>query len=201
MLTERQKIYLVFKRAIDIFGSLLGLLVLSPLFLIGAAGTKVSSRGPVFFRQKRLGRNKKPFTLYKFRSMKYDAAQVGAESLTEEEQEKMVTPWGRFIRATSLDEIPQLVNILKGDMSFIGPRPNMVEHSEALIAARDSFVPSAYVVKPGLSGLAQIYLKRNPDIVKKSEYDSKYVQKFSFWLDFKLFILSLLVLFGFNKGK
>jgi O-antigen biosynthesis protein WbqP len=201
MLTERQKIYLVFKRAIDIFGSLLGLLVLSPLFLIGAVGTKVSSKGPIFFRQKRLGRNKKPFILYKFRSMKYDAIQVGQENLTEEEQEAMVTKWGRFIRATSLDEIPQLVNILKGDMSFIGPRPNMAEHSDALIAARDSFIPSAYVVKPGLSGLAQIYLKRNPDIVKKSECDSQYVRKLSFWLDFKLFVLSFLVLFGFNKGK
>lgn len=201
MLTKRQKIYLVFKRAIDIFGSLLGLLVLSPLFLIGAVGTKVSSKGPIFFRQKRLGRNKKPFILYKFRSMKYDAIQVGQENLTEEEQEAMVTKWGHFIRATSLDEIPQLVNILKGDMSFIGPRPNMAEHSDALIAARDSFIPSAYVVKPGLSGLAQIYLKRNPDIVKKSECDSQYVRKLSFWLDFKLFILSFLVLFGFNKGK
>jgi O-antigen biosynthesis protein WbqP len=201
MLTKRQKIYLVFKRAIDIFGSLLGLLVLSPLFLIGAVGTKVSSKGPIFFRQKRLGRNKKPFILYKFRSMKYDAIQVGQENLTEEEQEAMVTKWGRFIRATSLDEIPQLVNILKGDMSFIGPRPNMAEHSDALIAARDSFIPSAYVVKPGLSGLAQIYLKRNPDIVKKSECDSQYVRKLSFWLDFKLFVLSFLVLFGFNKGK
>jgi lipopolysaccharide/colanic/teichoic acid biosynthesis glycosyltransferase len=201
MLTKKQQIYLFFKRVIDVFGSLLGLVLLSPLMIIVALITKITSKGPILFRQKRLGKNERHFTLLKFRSMKIDAAQTGQDNLTDEQREKMVTKWGRFIRKTSLDELPQLFNIFVGDMSFIGPRPGMVENDGKLLQYRRSFVPTAYAVKPGLSGYSQIYLRRNSDPIAKARNDSLYVQHFSFWLDFKIFVWSFLCLFGYEKGR
>jgi O-antigen biosynthesis protein WbqP len=201
MLKRHQRIYIFFKRIVDIAGSLLGIAILSPLLFLLAIGTKLTSRGPVFFRQKRLGKNEKPFTLLKFRSMKTDAIQAGQENLTEEQREMMVTKWGRFIRRTSLDELPQLFNILSGSMSFIGPRPGMAENDETLIRNRRSFFPSAYSVKPGLSGYSQIYLRRNPDPIIKARCDSWYVQHLCLWLDIKIFIWSFLCLFGYERGR
>jgi O-antigen biosynthesis protein WbqP len=202
MLTKGQKIYSFFKRIIDVFGSTLGILLLSPILLVCAFLTKVTSRGPVFFRQTRLGKDEIPFTLYKFRSMRADAKQVAPSDISADEQQKMETGWGSFMRKTSLDELPQLFNIFAGNMSFIGPRPSQTADIEGeLVEARRSYIPSPYVVKPGLSGLAQINLKRDHDISKKAHLDSVYVQKLSFWLDVKLFVLSILVLFGFNRGR
>jgi O-antigen biosynthesis protein WbqP len=202
MLTKSQKIYLFFKRLIDIFGSTLGLLILSPLMIILTILTKLTSKGPVFFRQKRLGKNKKPFTLLKFRSMRTDARQVPPDEMTIEEQQAMVTGWGKFIRKTSLDELPQLFNIFAGHMSFIGPRPSQdVEHERELVLERDSYIPSAYLVKPGLSGFSQVYLRRNHFYKDKAYWDSWYVQHMSLWLDFKIFVWSFLCLFGYEKGR
>jgi len=200
MFKKRQKIYLVIKRIIDLAGSILGILILSPLLLIIAIITKISSKGPVLFKQERLGKDEKVFILLKFRSMKVDAVQIGAESISIEEQEAMMTKWGKFMRKTSLDEFPQLFNILTGKMSFIGPRPEMIGATDDLRKARQNMNPSPYSVKPGLGGYAQIYLRRNHDPIKKAEYDSYYVKHFSFWLDIKLFLMSFLVLFGLYKG-
>jgi lipopolysaccharide/colanic/teichoic acid biosynthesis glycosyltransferase len=201
-LTSKQKRYLALKRAIDIFGSLLGILLLSPLLLFCWLMTKITSKGPAIFKQARAGFHAQTFTIFKFRSMKVGAPNVGAEALTLEQQKNLATPWGRFIRKTSLDEIPQLFNILKGDMSFIGPRPGLTQEGEPeLYVARSSFVPSAYDVKPGLSGYAQIMLKRSPDVNERAKFDSYYVKHLSFWFDVKVFILSFLTLFGFNKGR
>ena len=164
-LTSKQKRYLALKRAIDIFGSLIGILLLSPLLLFCWLMTKITSKGPAIFKQARAGFHAQTFTIFKFRSMKVGAPNVGAEALTPEQQKNLATPWGRFIRKTSLDEIPQLFNILKGDMSFIGPRPGLTQEGEPeLYVARSSFIPSAYDVKPGLSGYAQIMLKRSSDV-------------------------------------
>lgn len=154
----------------------------------------------MFFKQDRLGIHEKPFKIIKFRSMKIDAPQLGAEDMTPEQQKNLTTGWGEFMRKTSLDEIPQLFNILKGDMSFVGPRPCMAE-TEDLTAARESFVPCAYDVKPGLSGYAQIHLHREHDIEKKARDDSYYVAHISVWLDIKIFIASFFVLFGSTKGR
>jgi lipopolysaccharide/colanic/teichoic acid biosynthesis glycosyltransferase len=175
--------------------------LLSPLMIILAIVTKLTSKGPVFFRQKRLGKNEKPFTLLKFRSMRVDAIQAGQDKISEEERKNMVTPWGKFIRKTSLDELPQLFNILFGHMSFIGPRPGMAENEKELTENRRSFIPSAYDIKPGLSGYSQIYLRRNPNPVTKARFDSLYVQHFNLWLDFKIFVWSFLCLFGYEKGR
>jgi O-antigen biosynthesis protein WbqP len=202
MLTKSQKVYLCLKRAIDIFGATLGLLLLSPIMIIVAFLTKVTSKGPVFFRQKRLGRNEKLFTLLKFRSMRTDARQIPPDDMTVQEQQSMVTGWGKFIRKTSLDELPQLFNIFAGNMSFIGPRPSQdKDHEDELVAERDSYVPSAYKVKPGLSGYSQVHLRRNHFYKDKARYDSWYVQHFNLWLDTKIFIQTFLCIFGYGKGR
>jgi O-antigen biosynthesis protein WbqP len=199
---QSQSIYLIFKRVIDVFGSFFGILLLSPILLLCWFFTKTTSKGPAVFKQARAGYQSKTFIIYKFRSMKVGTPNVGAEALTEEQQKKLATSWGRFIRKTSLDETPQLFNILKGDMSFIGPRPGLTKDGEPeLFVARSSFIPSAYDVKPGLSGYAQIMLKRSPDVNERAKFDSYYVQHLSFWFDIKVFILSFLTLFGFNKGR
>lgn len=201
-LTTSQRVYLFFKRGIDIFGSFLGIVLLSPLLILCWLLTKVTSKGPAIFKQERAGYKARTFVIFKFRSMKVGAPNVGAEALTKEQQKDLATPWGRFIRKTSLDEIPQLFNILKGDMSFIGPRPGLTKEGEPeLFAARSSFVPSAYDVKPGLSGYSQIMLKRSPDVNERAKFDSYYVRHLSFWFDIKVFVLSFLTLFGFNKGR
>lgn len=196
-----QRIYLVLKRLIGLFGSSLGILLLSPLLIFCAIMTKCTSKGPILFRQQRLGKNEKPFTIYKFRSMRIDAPLVPADSITADQQDLMKTKWGSFMRKTSLDELPQLFNIFLGQMAFIGPRPDMIDNNEEIHTARRSTNPSAYMVKPGLSGMAQIYMHRDHDPIKKAEWDSEYVRKVSIWTDIKLFVLSFLVLFGYDAGR
>ena len=201
-LTKRQRAYLVLKRAIDIAGSALGIIILSPLLLTVAIITKLTSKGPVFFRQERAGKNLKTFRIYKFRSMVYNAPNIAAENMSVEKQQSLVTPWGRFLRKTSIDEFPQLFNIFVGDMSFIGPRPSLpMGLATELIEARLSFLPSAYEVKPGLSGYSQIHLKRSHDIMDKAKSDSYYVSHMTFWFDLKIFVCSFFVLLGFAKGR
>jgi len=190
------------KRVVDVLGSLFGIIILSPLLIMVAIITECSSKGSAIFKQPRAGYQSKTFTIYKFRSMKTNAPYIGAEGLTPEQQRNLVTTWGRFIRKTSIDELPQLFNILKGDMSFIGPRPGLTKEGEPeLFEARWSYVPSAYDVKPGLSGYSQIMLKRSPDVNLRARYDSHYVQNLSFCLDAKIFVLSFLTLFGYNRGR
>jgi O-antigen biosynthesis protein WbqP len=202
MLTKRQKAYLVLKRFIDIVGSLLGLIVLSPLMIVVWFITLCTEGAPVLFRQKRIGKNEKPFTLYKFRSMKKTAKQVAPSDISVQEQKQMETEWGRFMRKTSIDELPQLFNILFGQMSFIGPRPSQGPEIEPdLIQARRSYVPSAYLVRPGLGGYAQVYMKRDHDPHQKAYWDSVYVQHLSLWLDMKMFFWSFLCLFGYERGR
>jgi O-antigen biosynthesis protein WbqP len=202
MLTVSQRFYLPLKRFIDFFGSTVGIVLLSPLLIVSAIITKLTSKGPILFKQSRLGKDEKAFTLYKFRSMRIDAPQISPENMTVEQQRSMTTNWGEIIRRTSIDEIPQLFNIWLGKMSFIGPRPSQTEQFESeLVRARESFIPNAYEIKPGLSGYAQIHLHRDHDIMKKASDDAYYVKHMSLWFDIKLFIYSFFVLFGFTKGR
>lgn len=201
-MTKGQKVYLILKRLIDIGGSLVGIILLSPLFLFCFIAGAISFNGHPIFRQQRLGLHEKPFYLYKFRSMKLGAPLKGAEDFTDEEKARYTTKWGSFLRRSSIDEMIQLVNILKGDMSFIGPRPMMSKEEEPdLYNARKAYSPNAFDVKPGLSGYSQIVMKRDPDIHKKAANDAYYAKHFSLWFDIKLFILSFFVLFGYNAGK
>jgi O-antigen biosynthesis protein WbqP len=164
--------------------------------ILAAIITKCTSKGPVLFKQERIGRNGKPFKILKFRSMRVDAPEIGAEGMTVEEQQRMCTRWGRFMRKTSIDEFPQLLNILVGQMPFIGPRPGMVDNQEYLTEERQSYVPSPLLVRPGLSGYSQIYLHREHDPKKKAMMDSHYVENIHFGMDTRIFCRSLLAIFG-----
>lgn len=201
-MTKAQKLYLPLKRLIGILGSLVGILVCFSLlwwwiFIVNTIATK----GHPVFVQKRIGKNKKVFGLIKFRSMRVDAdPNLAPSDMGETTQKSMETGFGKFLRKTSLDETLQLINIFKGDMAFIGPRPGAAINEEELIAEREKYTPSAYAVKPGLSGLAQVKIHREHDPVKKAKLDHEYVVKLSLWLDIKLFVLTCLRVFLRNDG-
>lgn len=171
------------KRALDIFLSLVGLIVASWLYLIIIIAIEIDDPGPVFFSQKRVGIHKKHFRLYKFRSMKMSTPHDTPTHLLEN-PERYITRVGKFIRKTSLDEIPQLFNILRGDMSFIGPRPALWNQFD-LLEERDKY--GANDVKPGLSGLAQIHGRDELEITEKARLDGEYAKNICFSLDCKCF--------------
>ena len=200
--SKSQKIYLGVKRAIDIFCALMLILVLLIPMGVAAIITKATTKGSVIFAQPRMGKDKVFFTMRKFRSMHVDAPQLGQEAVTAEYKAKYITKWGKFMRATSIDELPQLFSVLSGKMSFLGPRPNLEEqYDKELVKARDSFDPTAYRVKPGLSGLAQVKLHRDFNPVHKAQLDSEYVRNLSFHQDLWIFFASFGVIFNREKRK
>lgn len=192
--SRRQKIYLGFKRVLDILFSFFAIVLLSWLMLICAALIKLTSCGPVIFKQQRYGRYGVPFTIYKFRSMRVNCKNVYRSAMSQKEHDQMVTKWGHIMRKFSLDELPQLFNILKGDMSLIGPRPDILENDVVIV--KSSFVPSPFAVRPGLTGRAQVALHRQHDLAKKGNQDSCYVKTLSFKQDVKIFFLTFKVIFG-----
>lgn len=175
--------YNIFKRIIDFLLSLVALILLSPLFLIIAIWIKLNSKGPVFFKQKRVGKNKELFEIYKFRSMRTDTpADMPTHLLND--PEAFITKSGHFLRKTSLDELPQLINIVKGEMAIIGPRPALWNQYD-LIEERDKY--GANDVRPGLTGWAQINGRDELEIPIKAKLDGDYVQNISFLFDLKCF--------------
>lgn len=200
---KSQKFYLPFKRLIGIFGSLVGIIVCFIFLWWWVIPVNVIvTKGHPFFVHERIGKNKKVFKMIKFRSMKLNAnPNLAPSDMNEENQKSMETGFGRFLRKTSIDETPQLLNIFVGQMAFIGPRPGAAHNEEYLIACREKYTPSAYDVKPGISGYAQIKMKREHDPEFKAEWDHKYVLKMSFWFDTKIFIYTILKLFGAVKGR
>ena len=176
--------YLIIKRVIDFMLSLLALIVLSPIFLILAVWIKLDSKGPVFFRQKRVGKDKEFFQIYKFRTMRTDTpSDMPTHLLTD--PDAFITKSGKFLRKTSLDELPQIINILKGEMAIIGPRPALWNQDD-LVAERDKY--GANDVLPGLSGWAQINGRDELPIPIKAKLDGDYVEKMSFAFDVKCFV-------------
>lgn len=179
--------YIKLKRIIDILLSLAGLILLSPIFLIFILLIKLESKGPVFFKQKRVGINKSHFNILKFRTMKIDTPKDTPTHLLEN-PDRYITRIGKFLRKTSLDELPQIWNILIGDMSVIGPRPALWNQYD-LIAERDIY--GANDILPGLTGWAQIKGRDELPIELKAKLDGEYVQKMNFWMDIKCFILTI----------
>ena len=171
------------KRVIDFILSLLGLIILSPVLLIIAIAIKLDSKGPVFFKQKRVGIHKSFFNIYKFRTMYTDTPKDMPTHLLNN-PDAFITKVGGFLRKTSLDEIPQLINILKGEMAVIGPRPALYNQDD-LIAERDKY--GANDVRPGLTGLAQINGRDELEIDEKARLDGEYVKHLSFGMDMKCF--------------
>jgi len=181
-LSLRQRIYLPFKRVFDIFLSLLAILVFSPLYIILALLVKLTSKGPIFFKQERIGKNKKHFKILKFRTMRIDTPKDIPTHLLEN-PEKYITGVGKFLRKTSLDEIPQAFNILVGHMSIVGPRPALYNQDD-LVSERDKY--HANELKPGLSGWAQCNGRDTLPIPEKAKLDGEYVKRFNVWFDIRI---------------
>lgn len=207
----RKKVYLAIKRLIDIIGSLIGIILLSPLYIIIAILIKFDSPGKVVFGHTRKGKGGKDIKVYKFRTMYSNASEI-FESFTPEQKEEYytnfkldndprVTKLGGFLRKTSLDELPQLFNIVKGDMSIIGPRPALW-NQEDLINEREKY--SANDIRPGLTGWAQVNGRDELEIHVKAKYDGEYVDKISFLFDLKIFFKTIINVFkhdGIVEGR
>lgn len=176
--------YVKIKRLIDIILSLFALIVLAPLFLILGLAIKLDSRGPVLFKQKRIGINKNHFNILKFRTMKIDTPKDVPTHLLENPNQ-YITKVGKFLRKTSLDELPQIWNIFVGQMSMVGPRPALWNQYD-LVEERDKF--GANDVSPGLTGWAQIKGRDKLPVKVKAKIDGEYVEKICFWMDVRCLI-------------
>ncbi len=192
--------YLNIKRRIDIILSGIALLILLPLWGVLVILIKFDSKGPIFFKQKRVGINKSHFFIYKFRTMQIETPKDCPTHLLQN-PEQFITKMGKFLRRTSLDELPQLINILKGDMSIIGPRPALWNQYD-LIEERDKY--GANDILPGLTGWAQINGRDEISIMEKARLDGEYVKKVSILFDLKCFIktvISVLHSDGVQEGS
>lgn len=187
-------IYAFFKRAFDIVTSGLALVVLSPIMLITAIIIKCYDKGPALYKQTRLTKNGKEFKILKFRSMRVDAEKDGIARLSSGDMDDRITPIGRFIRKCRIDELPQLINIFKGDMSVVGPRPERPEIAEQYYESMPDF-KLRLQVRAGLTGYAQVYGKYNTEPYEKLEYDLLYINQMNFLTDIELCFATFLVLF------
>ena len=180
------------KRTMDIIFSLLAIIISSPFLLIIAIAIKLYDGGPVFYKQERLTRERETFQIIKFRSMKVDSEKQGAQLAKKDDGR--ITPVGKIIRRTHLDELPQIFNILKGEMSFVGPRPER----QAIAEKYEEVVPEfrfRLKVKAGLTGYAQVYGKYNTTPYDKLKLDLTYIQTYSAWLDVKLMLMTFKIMF------
>ena len=183
----KRKVFLFVKRAFDIIVSLIALIILAIPMIIVAILIKLEDGSPAIFKQLRMGKKLKPFYIYKFRTMKTQREELNSEMSHEE----MTTKVGKVLRATSIDELPQLINILKGEMSFIGPRPWIVEYYEWFTDEQKRRSD----VRPGITGLAAVKGSNGINIFKKINYDLEYVDNMSLWLDIKIFFWSIVAVF------
>ena len=203
---SKSKIYLIAKRITDIVCSLAGLIVLSPILLIIAIAIKMDSKGPIFFKQDRVGKDERIFSMYKFRSMVVNAEEL-KKSLEKENEmsgpmfkikkDPRITRVGRFNRKTSNDELPQLINVLKGDMSLVGPRPSLPKEVEAF----EPWMKERLTVLPGLTCIWQVSGRNNIPFKEWMELDIKYVRERSYLLDLKLIFKTFFVLFGDDNAS
>ena len=179
----------VAKRCVDIFGALVAIILFSPVMLVTSIIIKVTSPGPLIFKQERIGKHNRPFYMYKFRSMVVQDEKDEKKGWTTKNDPR-VTPIGRFIRKTSIDELPQLFNVLSGDMSLVGPRPERPE----IIAEYQKEMPEFVFrtrVKAGVTGFAQIYGKYNTVPYDKLKLDLFYIENYSLWMDLKLILMTV----------
>ena len=197
----RPSLYGFVKRTLDVVLALVLLVLTAPLLLLAAALVKLTSRGPVFYSQTRMGLNGRPFTIYKVRTMYHDCERTSGARWSKPGDARII-PLGRFLRRTHMDELPQLWNILCGDMSLIGPRPERPEFLPQLEKALPHY-RGRLRVRPGLTGLAQVQLPPDTDLNsarKKLAYDLWYVHKRGFWLDLRILLATGLHVFGIPAG-
>lgn len=203
---ESRILYNISKRLIDIVGALIGLSVLSPILIIVGILIKLESKGPIIFSQKRIGLKGKEFKMYKLRSMVVNAEELKGKLADQNEMsgpmfkikdDPRITNVGKFIRKTSIDELPQLINVLKGDMSLVGPRPSLPKEVEKF----EAWMLKRLEVKPGLTCYWQVMGRNNIDFENWMKLDIKYVNERSFWLDLKLIFKTFFVLFGDENAR
>jgi exopolysaccharide biosynthesis polyprenyl glycosylphosphotransferase len=204
--SEKNIVYIAAKRIIDILGSLFGIILLSPLLLITAIIIKVDSKGPAMFSQERVGYNGKVFKMYKFRSMVTNAEEL-LDKLKEKNEmsgpmfkikdDPRITRVGKFIRKTSIDELPQLFNVLKGDMSLVGPRPNLPRE----VVKFSPYHMQKLLVKPGITCYWQVMGRNEIDFEGWMSLDIRYVKERNLWIDIKLIFRTFFVLFGDKNAR
>ena len=198
---EEKKLYKIFKRLMDICGAVVGLLLVSPILLIVSVLIKLESKGPVVFSQTRVGLGGKEFKMYKLRSMVVNAEELKKKLEAQNEMsgpmfkikdDPRITKVGKFIRKTSIDELPQLWNVLKGDMSLVGPRPSLPKEVEQF----DNWMFKRLSVRPGLTCYWQVSGRNNIDFEDWMKLDCRYVDERNLWIDIKLIFKTVFVLFG-----
>lgn len=198
---EKRKEYYILKRIIDIVGSAFGIIILSPIMIIIAVLIELESKGSIIFSQERVGKDGKLFKMYKFRSMIENAEEL-LDNLKDKNEmsgpmfkikdDPRITRVGKFIRKTSIDELPQLFNVLKGEMSLVGPRPNLPREVEKFT----DFQKQKLLAKPGLTCYWQVMGRNNIDFEDWMKLDVKYIKERSIWIDMKLIFKTFFVLFG-----
>lgn len=199
---NKDQLYIVMKRITDIGGSLFGLFILFPLFVLIAIIIKIEDpKGPIFFKQLRVGKHEKTFYMYKFRSMVYNAEEMLDQLLSQNEvsgamfkmkNDPRVTKIGRFIRKTSLDELPQLWNVLKGEMSMVGPRPPLPRE----VAEYSQYDKQRLRVTPGCTGLWQVSGRNSVGFEEMVELDLEYIRNQRYWYDIRIILKTVRLLFG-----
>lgn len=198
---KTHRIYEFTKRIMDFFGAIIGLTLISPILLVVAIAIKLESKGPIIFVQTRVGINGKHFKMYKFRSMVQNAEELKSELIEKNEMsgpmfkmknDPRITKIGKFIRKTSIDELPQLINVIKGEMSLVGPRPSLPEEVDKF----DDWMYERLSVKPGLTCYWQVSGRNNIDFYEWMKLDIKYVRERNLLIDIKLILKTCFVLFG-----
>lgn len=203
---QKSRRYYTVKRCIDILGSLFGIIILSPLMIVISVLIKLESNGPVLFAQERVGKNGRIFKMYKFRSMIENAEELLGKLKDKNEMsgpmfkmtdDPRITKIGKFIRKTSIDELPQLFNILKGDMSLVGPRPNLPQE----VSQFTKYQKQKLLAKPGLTCYWQVMGRNSIDFEDWMKLDIKYIKERNTWIDIKLIFETFFVLFGDENAK
>jgi len=182
------KTQLIFKYTFDRLFALMGIIILSPIFLLISIVIKIDSKGPVIFNQQRLGKNGESFNIHKFRTMIVGAEKTGDGLKVRSNEDTRITKAGNFLRKTSLDELPQLFNVLKGEMSLVGPRPPVIYHPYDGFQNYPEWAKKRFNMKPGVTGLAQVKVRNAVSWDGRIEYDNKYIDNFSLFLDMKILL-------------
>lgn len=191
----KRNIHLLFKRLIDLFGSLIGIVILLPLFILIALLVKLTSKGPVFFKQERLGKNGQVFKIVKFRTMVVNAENMGTGLSIKGEKDNRITGIGRILRKSSLDELSQLFNVLLGQMSLVGPRPPVTYYPYPGYKNYPKWTKKRFQMRPGITGLSQSTMRNSVSWNIKIAEDIKYVKEFNIWLDIKILFKTFFTVF------
>lgn len=178
-----RKLNLIIKRCIDFFGSLIGGLIILPILIVVALTIKLTSKGPIFFKQERLGKDGRIFKIFKFRTMVVNAEKIGDGLTINSESDNRITKIGKILRKTSLDELPQLLNVIKGEMSLVGPRPPVTYFPYEGYNNYPEWTKRRFAMRPGITGLAQVTVRNSVSWDERIIVDNEYIDKFNIWFD------------------